>query len=79
MRLGRLRRNGDIIYGQVTDSRDYEDSDDTRWVEVKYQFTVPGTSDVMEGKRNRITQTRVPNKGESVAVVYLNRKLYSLL
>ena len=78
--VARLQNDSDIIYGQVVASHDYEDSDDDRWLEVKYQFTEPGTSRVLEKTQKSLNnEKRVPEEGERVAVVYLNRRTYSIL
>ena len=79
-RYNDLRKHGVVIYGQVTASREYRDNDNARWIKVKYMFPNPETTDVLEGVHHAIAMnTELPEKGDRVAVLYLNPNLYRLL
>lgn len=79
-KINRLKKSGRVVKGEVTAAEESKDSDDDRWIEVKYMFPMPDSKDMIEATYKKMDESvPLPERGTPVAVYYASKHNYRLL
>lgn len=82
-RDNKLAREGQLVMGEVFNCRSHRDSDDDLWLDIEYAFHAPDDGRLLFGSesamRNDYRDQRLPPRGATLAVLYLDEKHHKAL